>query len=358
MTRVMTLMLGAALLVTAVLQTATQAAAPTRAPSGLLLGAQVRYTSEYRTLWIAPSDGRWRLVAEGRGLLVPRRSGFWWVGIKPADRDWFDTFLWAAPVGRTPTVRGGEFEDAEDLRRFGGVREISVTFLGPDHVSVDETFETHGPKINYNQLLNMFDLDALQKPTTDDVEFFGLDIDAALGAGSRRTLELAGKKAARSETEMAEVFDPDWVDYSRAYWGIVRGHGRWRVIGRGGHGSGSARGYYLDYELPVSIPRSVTGLPATPGPTWDLVLENVPDATDAFTSPAGNIVVVVTPRRLWVHPLDGRRLGAPLAVIPLRQELHAVMVQWAVGAWVDRWGKQVVPLLEQGIPSVNVSRSP
>lgn len=352
--RLRALVVGSAVLAAA-LGAGNQAPRPP-VTSGVLLG--VGTGGEYRTLWITVADGRSTIVASGNGLLVPRRTGFWWVGVKPPGRDWFDTFVWAAPAGKTLTIREGEFEYAEDLRRWGGVNDPTIAFVGPDHVTIDQTFEAHGPSIAYNQLLNVFALDALEHPTVTDVEFSGLDIDGVLGPGSRRALELAGKAAARAETEMADTFDPDWVDYSDAYWGIVRRPGGWSVVGRAGHSSGVARGYYIDYDVPVAVPASVAGAPAPDGPTWDLALEEVPDATDLLTAPTGDIVLVVTPRRLWVLPYDGHRLGPALGVVSLSQPMSVVMEQWATGVWVDRWTSQVVPLLRQGIPEVEDSRSP
>ena len=78
-----------------------------------------------RTLWVAPSDGVWKLQAEGQGLLVPRQSGFWWVGVSEpdvyqADEDWYDWLLWAAPAGESFRVVKDEVDGADELRRFGG----------------------------------------------------------------------------------------------------------------------------------------------------------------------------------------------------------------------------------------------
>ena len=50
--------------------------------SGLLLGLASDSGTAYRTLWIAPVDGRMTIAAERPGVVVPRDSGFWVVDVR------------------------------------------------------------------------------------------------------------------------------------------------------------------------------------------------------------------------------------------------------------------------------------
>jgi hypothetical protein len=322
-------------------------------PSGLLLG---QCEAGCRTLWITNEAGTWTVKAEGPGIVVPRRSGFWWVGInKPAEeKDWFRWLLWAAPVGkRFRPAEGDESpEGVEELRRFGGVRHIDLSFVGPEHVAASETFETHGPQINYNHNLSVMSLDELFRPHGGDQLWSGLSIDQVLGAGSDRIFAFAAKSALRdSESqEDREMFGDSFLEGASSGWTIARGRGRWMVRGSSGYGSGAARGYYFAYAVPVQIPRSVAGFDEETIP-WELVLEEFPDATDAFSSPARDVVVVRTPGRLLICPRSGGGApGRPVATIPTPPMSSTVMVQWALGAAVSRWTRELTPLLAAGLP--------
>ena len=135
----------------------------------------------------------------------------------------------------------------------------------------------------------------------------------------------------------------------------MRGRGGWSVRGRAGHGLGATRGYDFDYDVPIALTAATTGVSRRP-PAWNAILDCVPDATDAIASPGGDVVVVVTPRRLWIYAVAAGRLTTRRGMVPLPVTANVVMAQWATGRSVSRWTATVIPLLEAGIPSVQDRR--
>ena len=70
-------------------------------------------------------------------------------------------------------------------------------------------------------------------------------------------------------------------------------------------------------------------------------LGETPDAEDAFPSPARDMLLVFYQNRLMVAPVQQGKVGRPL----LRLEVNGkpVMVEWALGKYVDTWTKQLTP---------------
>jgi hypothetical protein len=68
-----------------------------------------------------------------------------------------------------------------------------------------------------------------------------------------------------------------------------------------------------------------------------------PNATDAFSSPSGDVVAVVEGETLRVLTPSGGKLGSPVISIPLEGEV--VMIEWATGRFVAQWSAQLAALV-------------
>jgi hypothetical protein len=353
---------GLALLLTVGATPGRVTASETAAGSGLLLGV---CGEECETLWVTAPGGAWQVAARGRGIVTPRRSGFWRVGIsRPADeKDWFRWLLWASPAGEPlHTVRDTAWDEAsiEELRHFGGVRHVELSFVGPDHVATSETFETHGPQINYNHNLAVQSLDALAHPQGTDQLWSGLPIGEVLGAEAERVFAFAAQSALRdSESEGdRDMYGESFLENASSAWIIARGRGRWVATGSSGYGSGAARGFYYQYPVPVAVPPRVVGFEEEAVP-WELVVEEFPDAIDVYASPARDVLVVKAPGRLLVCPRTGEgRPGRPLATLSIPERAATVMVQWALGSSVGRWTRELVSLLAAPPPAPQIVPAP
>jgi hypothetical protein len=349
---------GLALLLTVGAAAGRATASEMAAGSGLLLGV---CGEECETLWVTAPDGAWQVAARGKGIVTPRRSGFWRVGIsRPADeKDWFRWLLWASPA-REPlrTVRDVAWDEdsIEELRRFGGVRHVELSFVGPDHVATSETFETHGPQINYNHNLAVQSLDGLARPPGTDQLWSGLAIGEVLGPEAERVFAFAALSALRdSESEEdRDMYGESFLENASSAWIIARGRGRWVATGSSGYGSGAARGYYYDYPVPIAVPPRVVGFEEETVP-WELVVEEFPDAVDVYASPARDVLVVKASGRLLVCPRTGEgRPGRPLATLSIPEPATTVMVQWALGTSVGRWTRELASLLAAAPPEPRI----
>jgi hypothetical protein len=303
------------------------------AKDGVLLGFSDG--EGYHTMWLTSSGDAWAVQAQGDGLLVPRASGFWWVGVHRDEDDWFRVFAWATPADLPLTVDRPKWEHEEDLKQFGGSHQIAIEFVGPDYVSLSESFETYGPSLAYNHILLVHSLDDLAKPAVGDVDFEGRSIEQILGPGSDGALEKAARDEARAAKqrgdELADIFDG-----ASMYWSIGRHRGHWAVTGRATHGSGAARGYAIDFTVPLRIPAKVLGGADSYAVNWADLLDRVPDASDVVRTPGRSALIVLAPGRLWSLSLMNGRLGSARLIAQLSGEERLVMAQGAVGSHVDR----------------------
>jgi hypothetical protein len=363
----------------------------TSAPSsGVLLGV-----AGHGTLWIAPdASGRIRVLGPAVDLIVRRDSAFWRIAVVDAeveedtldvpgdsvdvadrrpdasapavpivdslDRagcggaeceepgDWFAASIIAAPADaeEPAAILRSAPARLQELREIEGARDLAITFAGADWVAWTEYFETTGPVMNASNDARILRIDSIAaRPYVLDDERSDapLTFDAAAEARHRRE---CAKQYVRSDSRMvddAELFS--WP--VRSYF-LQHLSGRWRVVQRFSMGTGALRGFVFDCILSDSVPASIVGHDRL-APSWSEIRRQIPSATDAVSSPSGDLVVVASDEWLRVYAPRGGRLGAPLAALPMHFP-HILMAQWATAGDVARWTRELAPLLEEDAP--------
>jgi hypothetical protein len=373
----------------------TAAAQRTRGPaprSGVLLGV-----AGQGTLWIAPdSTGRIGVLGPSVDLIVRRDSGFWRIAVVDAQLeedtlvaaedsgavagdsagapavalaleadssggvgcgdgaeceepgDWFAAAITAAPADaddpaailRSPPTRLRELRDTE------GARDIAITFAGADWVAWTEYFETTGPVMHASNDARIFRIDSLAARAyvlDDDRTGAPLPVDAA--AESRHRRECA-KQYVRSDSRMVE-YGELFAWPARSFF-LQHLSGRWRLVQRFSMGTGALRGFVFDCILSDVVPASIVAHDGL-SPSWSEIRRQIPAATDAVSSPAGDLVVVASDEWIRVYAPRGGRLGAPLADLPMHFP-HIVMAQWAAEGEIARWTQELAPHLEVEAP--------
>jgi hypothetical protein len=284
-----------------------------------------------RTLWLE-AGGR---VAEAGGLLLPRRSGFWWLDL--------DRSCTEEPVVDFNDQETGEYEVeiADDLRaspvetrpapaprsncvarevRCVTDRRIEISWVWPDFVSLNRGGEGGcGAHPDGWIAYSVERLDELGQRLT---------ASAALGATAGRRLRAAFDRARREWDPMCA----DLAEFSPESWRVERTRGRWKV--QGWSETHRLCGGGIDYTIEADLSRLTRGQPPPP-PGWTMVV----GATDAMSSPGGQWVLVVSGSEVRLSPRD--QLGRAVSRMPISEHDSIVMVEWATGAAVARWREQV-----------------
>lgn len=351
--------------------------------SGLLLGFST--DSGYRTLWIAPVNGKVSVAAAQPMLIVPRPDGFHHLGVvkrcslqetgeipesgpyvneedilvdlrlgapatevdsamQSCDLAWKSVGAQHDSVARADSIALSRARTAQDSAMFQGGSDdegsavcnfdaLSITYVSSRYLS---TYEGYGSTefCNPGRYTSSYRRRTFHRDT-GDVALLPLLPAAA-----------AKRLVARWEKEKGECALEDSPDAS---WGVVRALGEWQAAFETS-GATACRGESGQSEQGFSIVQRVPPPVAQrePAERWMPALRKAyPKLDDVFVSPAGDLVVARVGQRLSAHhPLKGA-LGEPVLEVDLHPGATVVMAEWATGAHVDRWTRELSAVKER-----------
>jgi hypothetical protein len=399
--------------------------ATARAQSGLLLGMadgcdnrEQPCASRNRTLWIVPKGGTVQMT-EIPDLIVPRRDGFWRVGVRtycqledPDDADddagkdqpsghageekiysihdaWF-----AGAVDRQPAI-----DNLIPCPRHFAVGDAcasdfsAIGYVTPEYVSIGEQEEGMCPGAAHPGAGEMGTVARLDDPQRTGIAFSEMEGAGASeamreGAARARVKNEVGYPAEAAALENIKKKYPNWDrmtatqqlavlddadeescggDTDDQSWNFYRDRGRWAA-----HSEVDLPhvcGDYLPFDMPFRPPFSA---PFTGPITLAAIREQVPDAYDAVWSPKKEMVVVLTGQfthnkitgeettvrtALLVFLPHGQVLGKPIATLQTGTSTGPVMAEWATGANVTRWTAELARIKAQGVVRPRLTNS-
>ncbi len=339
-------------------------AAPSAAQSGVLLGFASRDSSS--VLWVSETGGGIRALRLPV-LVVPRPEGFWRAGVaygflsdsgqvsdvtgdtvtmpRPAEVGrWLAVGLWAAPLARQPVLPP---IDTALLRGGGLGRALSFTFLGADYLAIEDHIVVPG---RTNRSLRMIGwLDTLAARGYAEP---GAPVAGDLGhtpPDPRLTPELLRNHVSWCVQHAAGAPPADSAGepIGQDSWGLVRAPGHWRYVRRFSQAAWAAGGWFYDCPVALPPPKAITGADEL-HPGWAWIARQVTGARDAFTSPDGRLLVVLTPSGVRVSHPSGEQVGRALFRVRA-PELPVVLVRWAEGDTVSAWTQQLEALGAQAV---------
>ncbi len=334
------------------LYTSGAAQSPPPPRSGVLVG-----TTESRSLWIRPAGNSIR-ITEIPVLLVPRKDGFWAVRTintirkdreapEDQDREWFsgEEILFILPAEREPTLNLPEGtriadDDAAIKLNFCDSTWHEIRHINPGYVFYRwEHAWDCGVHPDGESELYALPIDGFGRKRMAITEAFGEDAWEAFQQGVRDGVKEDAKKRG-SECAPEKTDDSNWT--------IERGQGRWVV--RGWAATHRLCGYGFDFDIPRVSPKPLVGHDELAVP-WERIQQLVPDAYDAFSSPAGDLLVVFRWGELLVFRLPAPDFQQPGTRYKLRAPAYrdfppekAVLIEWAVGRHVARWNAEILKL--------------
>lgn len=293
--------------------------------SGVILGLRSdnlkESKSEYRTLWISSRNRKLQNTIELSQLFVPRRSGFWEVGM---DREIKDgkliQSLYAHPVIKfvnEGTLSKDENTLQESLQR-------NITFIGNDYMCTE---------IEENGQLQVLPIDNISMAK-------GVNISDLISGNVNDTLtrSLNAFRAAQDKKKVDELEKQMRKDNFT----VVRGNGHWVMKGRLNYISPSDNKKFEDfiiYGAPLSTLVNYDELFVP----WSEVKARVPEAVDAFTSPNKEIALIVTKNYIYVYSIiNGHLSEQPIDKIKIQENESIIMAEWATGDYVGKWNEIIM----------------
>lgn len=305
--------------------------------SGILLGLRAKSAmlssenranmrSTYRTLWIASYNRTLHPILEIGDLFVPRRSGFWKVGIKTQKIDEYtQDVLFAYPIEQEFHLPFAELEVIEKPQE-NTIKNIR--FVGDDYVALEYIFEKEGE--TESRIFKVLPLDEIDSDK-------GIRISDIAGEDKKNIFYTSAEThlLSRNIKIPGKIEDIAQEDNFT----LTRRNGHWILRGRLNYSGG-----YDDFTIglsPVDTLVSYDELHVS----WDSVKERVPAAVDAYASPNKDIILVITSSYIEIYAIKNSEIDdKPLRKIKLSNEETVVMAEWATGEYVARWEKSISQL--------------
>lgn len=322
--------------------------------TGLLLGMKsCQECTALSTFWIVRTGDRVQVAASGRGLLVPRTEGFWWVGIRTFDNTRVDSDVDSdsIPCDSLPEESAGDPVDVERSDTYANQPSavIWVERAGTGSESLDSSSVTAGwawlDWIGTEWIAFGRRTEDYREHLSTSTAILPFESFADGGARTVRGLEEAARRWRQAvDACIARVRESD-PDARTGDWTVRRGPTHWNV-------RFAFRPFGYDDEIdscevPPEATMTAFGHDRV-SVSWAVIKNVLPGATTAFQSPSGDLLMVQEDARWYAFLPKGGQLGAAVAGFSLPG--MPVMAQWAGGAHVTRWTQEVSPLLEEGPP--------
>lgn len=279
--------------------------------SGVILGLK-SYDIEnggydYRTIWIRYSYGRMSPVNVKQNIIVPRKNGFWEIGVHKKYGDFGERdIVWGSPIMKNSPKIKSVLPVEENIKD----TTSEILFVGNEFISTDNC----GTGKRYFSVLPM---DKLNGKSVDFSQIFSNNASKMFQTSAENYLRKIGKPEKNFKVESLST-----------NWSVSRRSGRWILRGRIKQGD-----FDIIYPAQKTILTSYDDL----YPSFAVIKEDIPSAVDAYTSPNRDFVVILTDSELFVYSLNTHGIGKMLLSFPIKKNEKVVMSQWAMGKYVDSW---------------------
>lgn len=283
--------------------------------------------SEYRTFLIAPKDDRLQLIAQGEGLLVPYGQQFWQLDA-PIHRTATDQYqtLSAYPAVSPMPSQNSITDDPEVSVQ----HTQKILYAGNRYISIEETERRSGPDGATAQnhvwvgLLEQFGSFRTLAPPDEPFEAH-IPLQELLGDVGKQAVKIARALSSTSASD----------SINGKHWAILRDKTKW--VAHVEQETSNPLDPYRLIPLPIQLPESVVSHDVLCC-SWSDVLRVAPSATDALSSPTGDIIAITEGDQLLVHALlHGQIALEPLLAVQLAEDERLVMAQWATLPYIPSW---------------------
>ncbi len=330
--------------------------------------------SRYETWWVIRDSTGAHVAAKLHDVIVPRKEGFWRLGIQPTcqfrppDKDYPDDrgeivteeIEYAVPIQETPELwldypacdaatQDRVFAPGYDPYATSSDNDVpkecrwkkkSFTSVLPDLVSIDaamgvrETCDPH-EREEYRAYV--------QNP--DDTQSH-LSFGSIFGENGNREWS----RAINAELDEAGVTPEE------GGWYLAHSGGQWHAVAQLQWGGYTVENVH-SANTKVSVPRSLTHSAPLPIP-WGQLEKQLPGLADVYVSPGGSVLLTVQTKEdpsthqlhiscVSLFDFTGGKLGLKLLDLPAT---HIVMAEWSTGDYVDKWTHVLSAVEKQGLP--------
>ncbi|MDR7870764.1 MAG: hypothetical protein RIN55_07905 [Tissierellaceae bacterium] len=320
--------------------------------SGVLLGIKTpTYDEEneisdweYKTIWIK-SENRNITKYELDKLLVPRKNGFWLVGVDRVKTDIsINDKIFALPQFRRIDLDEAKLqldnvkeqlelaldsfskpldESQESIALVASKPTIlkDILFIGNDYISIEKTEVDNKNK----KTLEVYALDNIEEERPIKLSDIVEDGEFLFNEGSQNIQSL-GQNVIRNQFNV----------------GLIRKNGYWILKGRINYQQKEEE-LYKDFNIKAIPPKAMVSYDELSIP-WDIINTQFPGAVDVFSSPNGEFIIIVTSNELQIYPTENGELLSiePISNIQLPNNASIIMSEWATGRYPNIWENEMI----------------
>ena len=309
--------------------------------SGLLFG--YNEAGAYKTLWVAPQNGKLSLVRQGKDVLVPRQSGWWRVGSNTSSAKGLENqqstkqFIFANPASSSsrgiPPKFDPECEEQETT---------DLLFVHEQYLAVENSGGGYCKGAAHPwaaSTLQVRYLDLVQKSggtssiTSPEPNF--VELTDAIDEIAQDQFYRAGDAFYKKLT--AEQQDTFEKSPKATNWALIRRNGQWVIRGRLGYAYEAVRNACcIDFDTGVTTTTSLVGHDTLAVP-WKTLQSQNKNIIDAFSSPKKDVLFTLEKKLLTAYAVQNGKVGAVLLKVPFKNNVSPVMIEWANAGSVSRW---------------------
>ncbi len=310
-----------------------------RLQTGVLLGIKIpTYDEEYeipnweyKTIWINSQDRNVIDIYEIDELLVPRKNGFWTLGVdrQIGDEEIVDKIraIQQISVDNADVPMENQLYNsrgrAKSLNRSNNKSILkNILFIGNDYISIEKT----DAEKNNKKTLEVYAIDNLEVERAVKLsDIIGEDGKDIFNEGAENILSL-DDNAILNETNIG-------LDRKNGYW-ILKGRVNYRQ---------NEEELYKDFNIKAIPPKEMVSYDKLTIP-WNVLKSEIPEAIDIYSSPNEEILIVVTHSNLLIFPIMNGELldNNPIRKIALPNNATVIMSEWATGRYPNIWQNEVV----------------
>jgi len=326
--------------------------------TGLLLGIRTPektnssseeedYKYSYRTMWIAAENGVLHPIIEADGLFLPRKNGFWSIGLSRVQFEGIEEDILTSVsistknktvkekiekvlVSNYGTNNEGLFMFSDFWSDKEGVLYKTIQFVGNDFICI----ETYGQGYYKNSGKEWEERDLMTIPVDNISRREGIKISDLAGENGTLAMETAINNLFNT-SNLKKVKSVDIVENERNF-SLFRKTGHWVFKGRI-HFQPDDAVPYIDFNINLIPPADLVAYD-TLHVKWTNIKDKVPRALDAYTSPNKDIAVILTGNELLIYLINNDNLSeTPVKKLRLNKGDTVVMAEWARGSYMEKW---------------------
>lgn len=307
-----------------------------KSQTGILLGIKYPTYDEkndtpqwnYKTIWINSKDRDIVSIYELDSLLLPRKNGFWSIDVEREtdgesiiDNINLDSKLVSEDNSKKGNIKNEEKDiDKLENKKLQSILK-NILFVGNDYISVENINLDLGAK----RTLKIYTLDNLKDERPIKLsDIIGEEGEDIFNDGAENLLSL------------------DSATFNESNMGLSRKKGYWIFKGRVNYKKNNEE-LYKDFDIKAIPPKEMVSYDELSIP-WNRIKMRIPQATDAFSSPNEDIIIVETRSALSIYPTSDGKISERSAIkrIDMPSQSSIIMSEWATGSYADIWEEEFI----------------